>query len=501
MKSFKAPKDPETRQKWQDAIGIENYAVTDDTYVCSKHFHKDDIITHWASGVPPYVITIKYKKCRLRPGAVPGRNYHEENEEITQEHSDDSDGNYSPFKLRKTDALEEKEKDFVIPRAEEKLEINCYEKHRIIPLHYKYTREFHDHNYMPNVKSLVKEETLENMSHTNNGLHKESVEKNFKQIKRNKTVHLNEDAGTFVMDVKTEPSFNDEEKSQHQTPKEDSHLNSSKKALESSSKVSNTSEEGDMLVQFWEHKIIEEEPLDNNFKEKENLSIENQMSNNYNQSDACCTTYNDNEENEMLFEDLLEICTEVLLPRGWSCLVTSTGHATTIVYMYMGMTKSGMPFTEKQVFIKSDMTLRCVAVNREINPLTHNLIREGKHLRVQNLLDIEELIDDFDQRMICQGIYNTEDLQEVTDIKVVYKDGVKWRHILCPLIMNNGSLRCTRCITLSHRLQRRSKIRHPLSYNLSTFTKNEQRLHVIRQKYKRTKKQVRKYEFIKESKK
>lgn len=57
---FSAPKDPETRKKWQNAIAIENYAVTDDTYVCSKHFHKDDIITHWVSGVPPYVITVSY---------------------------------------------------------------------------------------------------------------------------------------------------------------------------------------------------------------------------------------------------------------------------------------------------------------------------------------------------------------------------------------------------------------------------------------------------------
>lgn len=55
---FSAPKDPETRKKWQNAIAIENYAVTDDTYVCSKHFHKDDIITHWVSGVPPHVVTV-----------------------------------------------------------------------------------------------------------------------------------------------------------------------------------------------------------------------------------------------------------------------------------------------------------------------------------------------------------------------------------------------------------------------------------------------------------
>lgn len=53
---FSAPKSAETRKKWQIALAIKNYTVTDDTYVCSRHFHKNDIITHWISGVPPQVI-------------------------------------------------------------------------------------------------------------------------------------------------------------------------------------------------------------------------------------------------------------------------------------------------------------------------------------------------------------------------------------------------------------------------------------------------------------
>lgn len=55
---FSAPKDPEIRKKWQIALAIENYAVVDDTYVCSKHFHKNDIITHWVSGAPPQEIKV-----------------------------------------------------------------------------------------------------------------------------------------------------------------------------------------------------------------------------------------------------------------------------------------------------------------------------------------------------------------------------------------------------------------------------------------------------------
>ncbi|XP_076643926.1 uncharacterized protein LOC143354075 isoform X2 [Halictus rubicundus] len=492
---FSAPKDPGTRQKWQEAIAIENYTVTDDTYVCSKHFHRDDIITHWVSGVPPHVIT-----CRLRPGAVPGRDYHEQNEVISQEHSDNFDENSSPFILRKMDAAEMKGKNFVIPRTEEKLEINCYEKHRIIPLHYKYSREFHDHNYMPNAKSDTMIEELEDHFSADNSSHNEPTGKNLKQVKRSKVVHLNTE--TFAdADLIEGTNSNNEEVDQHEICTEDFRANAIKVELESPLKVPELPKETEMSMQFWEHTVIKEEPKDNNYGENEHLPLENQISNNYNQLDACSTAYNDNEENEMLFEDLLEICTEIQLPRSWSCLVTSTGHTTTIVYMYMAMTKSGMPFTEKQVFVKSDLTLRCVAVNKEINPLNHNLIKKGRNLIVQNSLDIEELIEEFDQRMICQGIYNAEGCQEITDIKVAYKDGVRWRHILCPLIMNNGSLRCTRCITLSHRLQRRSKTQHPLSYNLSIFTKNQQKLHTLRQKYKRTKKQASKHGFIKVSKK
>lgn len=34
--------------------------------------------------------------------------------------------------------------------------------------------------------------------------------------------------------------------------------------------------------------------------------------------------------------------------------------------------------------------------------------------------------------------------------KDAYTDGIKWRHISCPLIINNTSSRCTKCVTLSY---------------------------------------------------
>lgn len=108
-------------------------------------------------------------------------------------------------------------------------------------------------------------------------------------------------------------------------------------------------------------------------------------------------------ENELLFEDFLEMCTEISIPRGWFCLVTSKGHDTTVVYLCMSITKDGLPFVEKQIFIRSDMMLHYVAANREIDPLMYNLVKDKKHSKLKNLLDLEIFIDQFDQRVICQG--------------------------------------------------------------------------------------------------
>lgn len=180
------------------------------------------------------------------------------------------------------------------------------------------------------------------------------------------------------------------------------------------------------------------------------------------------------DKNEILFEDFLEVYTEVSIPRGWSCLVTSKGHGTTVVYLCMSLTTDGLPFVEKQVFIKSDMILHYAIANREIDPLMHNLVTERKFTKVRNLVDIEILIDEFNQRVVCQGnstivylsfgrlnyfcffpktgIYNPVNYEDIDIIKVVHKDGIKWRHIFCPLIMNNDSSRCTKCTILSRML-------------------------------------------------
>ncbi|XP_076249135.1 uncharacterized protein LOC143188646 [Calliopsis andreniformis] len=512
---FSAPKDPELRKKWEAAIGIENYAVTDETYVCSKHFHKDDIITHWVSGVPPHVISIEYKKCRLRPGAIPGRNYHLEHKTNDQKRSNNSNTNKyesSPAKLKKVGSTEETRKHFLIPRIDTKLQTNNNENHRITSLHRQSSVEYNDssrknkeHSDLSK-NSVIKVELYENGSNTGNTSKcdfkiKETLGRNAKQTKENRTVYIIKseiDSNTNLM----KDIYSKEKKEEKdQECKEDSYLNKPKKISESSKMFYVVNGEK-ASVQVWEPKLRKDdtskEKSVDNFEVRENLYIKKEIADNldYDQVPICSplSLYNELENSEMLFEDLLEVCTEVLLPRGWSCLVTSKGHTTTIVYLYMGMTKGGMPFMEKQVFIKSDMMLHCVAVNKEINPFVHNLIKEGKHLKVQSLLDIQELIDEFDQRIICQGIYNPEGYQELRSIRTVYKDGIKWRHILCPLIINNDSLRCTRCATLSRALQCKSKNSLSSFYNSAIFKKKQQKAYIIRQKCKRVRKHDRRYE-------
>lgn len=113
--------------------------------------------------------------------------------------------------------------------------------------------------------------------------------------------------------------------------------------------------------------------------------------------------YDDVDKSEMLFEDFLEVCTEVSVPRGWSCLVTSKGYSTTVVYLYMSIMEDGLPFVEKQVFLKSDMILRCAVVNKEIDPVVYNLMKKDRHIKVRSFSDIEELVDEFNRQIVCQG--------------------------------------------------------------------------------------------------
>ena len=45
---FKAPKNIELREKWQQSTGL---MLGDNSYICELHFHTSEIIRTWESGV------------------------------------------------------------------------------------------------------------------------------------------------------------------------------------------------------------------------------------------------------------------------------------------------------------------------------------------------------------------------------------------------------------------------------------------------------------------
>lgn len=452
---FSAPKDAETRRKWQNALAIKNYIVTDDTYVCSRHFHKNDIITHWISGVPPQVIKIKYKKCRLRPGAVPSRNFHSaSNLQLTDKDSlNRHKVDVKNLTSRKKQVLEENEV-FLIPRIEKNLSDNedAENKNTNVRYHtysksqeFTYNSEENDDLYIQLSKGIDKEDR--------------DVSKHNSKLK-NSEVKESEEVETLRRDNSSSPDFI--EKTESMNADKNNQISNKltpakmfNKTIECSIKRYDSSEEDGTSVGTSEydvdsaHSYSKEKPNDLYINNSELVTL------NYD-----CLDMQDKEafdevgENEMLFEDFLEVYTEVSIPRGWSSLVTSKGHATTVVYLCMGITNDGLPFVEKQVFIRSDMVLRCAAANKEMDPLMHNLVKERKYSKVRSLLDIEIFIDEFDQRVICQGICDPKAYENVGIIKVAYKDGIRWRDVSCPLIVNNNSSRCTKCTTLSHILHK-----------------------------------------------
>lgn len=111
----------------------------------------------------------------------------------------------------------------------------------------------------------------------------------------------------------------------------------------------------------------------------------------------------DENEDSMLFEDFLEAYTEVKLPCGWSSMVISGGKATTVIYACMNVSQNDVPYVQKQVYLKNDMTLHCSATGTIIDPKLHSLLRDGRQLRVNSLTDVEEFIEEFHQRVICDG--------------------------------------------------------------------------------------------------
>ncbi|XP_029172167.1 LOW QUALITY PROTEIN: uncharacterized protein LOC114941353 [Nylanderia fulva] len=458
---FSAPKDAETRRKWQNALAIKNYTVTDDTYVCSRHFHKNDIITHWISGVPPQVIKIKYKKCRLRPGAVPSKNFHSVSNLQLKDKDSLNRHKVGIKNLTSRKQVSEEKEIFLIPRIEKNLSDNEDAENKNTNVHYHtcsksqdyiYNSEENDDLYTQLSKDMDKEDGDVSMH-------------NSKFIKKSEIKEL-EKVETLRRDNSSSPDFIEKTESMNVDKKNNS-ISNKLTSIKTFNKVrkcsikkynlkknSYSSEEDRTSVGTSEYDVdsahsSKEKPNDLYINNSELVTL------NYDCLDIQDKeAFDEVDENELLFEDFLEVYTEVSIPRGWSSLVTSKGHAITVVYLCMGITIDGLPFVEKQVFIRSDMMLRCAAANKEIDPFIHNLVRERKHSKVRRLWDIEIFIDEFDQRDICQGICDPKAYEHFDTIKVAYKDGIRWRDVSCPLIVNNDSSRCTKCAILSHMLHK-----------------------------------------------
>lgn len=345
----------------------------------------------------------------MRPGAVPSRNFHS----VSNLQSTDKDNlnqheiDIKNLTSRKEQASEESE-TFLIPRRKKSLSDNedaenentdvryyTYSKSQS----YVYNSEENDDLYIQLSKNMDKEDNV--------SMHDSKLKKLKSDIKE--SVRRDNSLNLDLVEVTTESVNVDKKRNQISNK-----LTHAKRfnTTECSIERYDSSEEDGISVETSEydidsaHSFSKEIPVEDNLRMPNDLYIDNRE---LSTLDYDCLDMQDKEafdevsENEILFEDFLEVCTEVSIPRGWSCLVTSKGHGTTVVYLCMGITKDGLPFVEKQVFIRSDMVLHCAAANREIDPLMHNLVKERKHSKVRNLLDIEIFIDEFDQRIICQG--------------------------------------------------------------------------------------------------
>lgn len=365
------------------------------------------------------LLQIKYKKCRLRPGAVPGKNFYSSNnsQSVDKDALSKSEvdmNNFLIFRKKESADLLKDEKIFLIStRKNNQNDNECIDDRNTNVYYQMYSKlqncayninENFEHSNVQLLKDMDKVDI--NVSTQN----LESKEPKFKRNELNKTFgHDNCSTDVFI---ETKIESVDLNRKGSQILDKPSHAITLSKTVENSIKICDSLKEDRTSLEIWEHNVTSpdsKKSVNSNLKMTNDLYINNKVlaALNYDHLNTQNKIVHIN-KNEILFEDFLEVYTEVSIPRGWSCLVTSKGHNTTVVYLCMGITKDGLPFVEKQVFIKSDMILHCAVANREIDPFVHNLLKEDRHIKVKSLLDIEQLIDEFDQRVVCQGKINNK---------------------------------------------------------------------------------------------
>lgn len=359
------------------------------------------------------LLQIKYKKCRLRPGAVPGKHFYSSNssQSMDKDTLNKSKVDMKDFLIfrRKEDVDSLKdEKTFLISKRKKNLNEHI---NKTINVCYQMYSKLQDctHNVNKNFE-CSNIHLSEDMDKVDINVTTQTLEPMGSKSKRNESSKMLEYGDSYSLNVCVEPNTEsmDTNRRESQLLNKDvqSHTDTFSKAAESVKKYDSLKEDR-MSLEIWKHNVTStdsEKSVNSNLKITVDSYINNQVlvALNYDNLSTQNKVVYDISKNEILFEDFLEVYTEVSIPRGWSCLVMSKGHNTTVVYLCMGITKNGLPFVEKQVFIRSDMLLHCAVANREIDPFVYNLVKD-KHIKIKSLLDIEELVDEFDKRVVCQG--------------------------------------------------------------------------------------------------
>ncbi|XP_044010553.1 FK506-binding protein 5-like [Aphidius gifuensis] len=584
---FSAPKDAPTRKKWKEALGIPS--VCDETYVCSKHFDDRDIISSWASGTPPHVVTIQYKKCRLRPGAVPttkknSRQYcipttRKDNQYfIHEKHDGDDDEDEEPEEEKekeenqqqkmikethderqeenhnKEDEKEEEEefietkkpatrssmrKTLPVPPAKvnnnnNKLKAtakktndkpsikkpvskngtvvsktraggdnNCQEKMITEPIDiidpanmdvddngdksafYIKTGDTKQLYYIKPVDENSKTDFTED-DIINGGDDDNVDDSKEKKVEKNPLIKLEnvkyiEDDDEDEEDEEDEDDDDDDEypmwkKIKAETKKKAKIISKTASKLPSSktpatkisepkipaTKISEPKIPASKLsqLQIPTSKIIEQKMTAQKLSEAQTPAskiLEPKISEA--QIAAAKINYEEEEDDGMLFEDLLETYTDVTLPSGWCVLVESRGDVTTVIYAYIETTSGGIPWIRKQVFIQNDMLMRTSAGGREIDPIVYKLIKGTNSVQVTDVDDVTDIIREFDERTVCQGTSEKINPADM-DNTIGYLDGVNWRHVECSIMIKPGQARCKKCNSLNA-IAKRKKAKLP----------------------------------------
>ncbi|XP_044012373.1 uncharacterized protein LOC122855228 [Aphidius gifuensis] len=68
---FAVPKDPILFDAWKSNLLEVKKPFSASSYVCEKHFHPSDLITHYIQKLPTHIWSYPYGKKRLKPNAVP----------------------------------------------------------------------------------------------------------------------------------------------------------------------------------------------------------------------------------------------------------------------------------------------------------------------------------------------------------------------------------------------------------------------------------------------